>query len=230
MKTSPIGELLIEPRINGGGSSSLKPYKVEIPLNELSNYGEFKYARGYKEDDVDEGLMNEAIEVAKEASKVILFVGTTSKIESEGFDRKNMDLPVNQQVLIKKILEVNENVILVNSSGAPVNLAPYVNKLKGIIQTWFLGQANAQALLEVLFGKVNPSGKLSETWPIDYKNVITSRNFPEKFEEAVYKEGLFTGYRYFDSYNIPVLFPFGYGLSYTTFEYSNLDYLQRDFR
>ena len=213
---------MIEPRINGGGSSSLKPYKVEIPLNELSNYGEFKYARGYKEDDVDEGLMNEAIEVAKEASKVILFVGTTSKIESEGFDRKNMDLPVNQQVLIKKILEVNENVILVNSSGAPVNLAPYVNKLKGIIQTWFLGQANAQALLEVLIGKVNPSGKLSETWPIDYKNVITSRNFLKIFEDAVYKEVLFTGYRYFDSYNIPVLFPFGYGLSYTTFEYSNL--------
>ncbi len=217
-----IGELLIEPRINGGGSSSLKPYRIEKPLEELSEYGDYKHAIGYKGDEIDEELINDALEVARTSSKVILFVGTTSKIESEGFDRKNMDLPLNQQHLLEKVLEVNDNVVLVNSSGSPINLAPYIDRLKGVVQTWFLGQANAKALIEVLFGKTNPSGKLSETWPLHYDNVITSRTFPEKYEEAKYTEGLYTGYRYFDSFKIPVLFPFGFGLSYTEFEYSNL--------
>jgi beta-glucosidase len=133
-----------------------------------------------------------------------------------------MDLPANQVSLINKVLEVNSNVVLVNSSGAPINLSPFVNKVGAIIQSWFLGGACGKAVIDVLFGSVNPSGKLCETWPLNYHHVPTSRNFPETKEEAVYKEGLYTGYRYYDSFKIPVLFPFGYGLSYTNFEYSNL--------
>jgi beta-glucosidase len=222
-KIAVIGKFAEEPRFQGGGSSHMTPYKLENPLTAIKRIAEVKYAQGYQETGIDKDLLAAAVKVAEQAEKVILFVGTTEMIESEGYDRKDIELPTNQLKLIKEVARVNQNLVLVNYSGAAVNLTKIDSKLKAVLQAWLPGQAGAAAVANILFGQVNPSGKLSETFPLNYKHNPSYLNFPGNIKTVEYKEGIFVGYRYYDSKELPVKYPFGYGLSYTKFEYKNLE-------
>jgi len=209
-----LGDFAESPRINGGGSSELLPYRVENPLLELKKYLDVKFIPGYQLDETK-------IEALQKYRVVLIFTGTTAQIESEGFDRKDLNLPTEQTNLILSASNWNSNIVVVNSSGSAIEAASFIHLVKGFVQTWFLGSACGRAIADILFGTINPSGKLSETFPIRIENTPTYSTFPGRGIETKYEEGLFTGYRYYDTHQAEVLFPFGYGLSYTTFAYKN---------
>ncbi len=218
-----VGDFFKKPRNSGGGSSTLRARNVENPYDEFMKFGNYDYAIGFKDMEVSLELEKEALDKAKEADYVIVNGGTTEVLETEGFDRPYMNLPQNQVHFIKELAKLDKKIIFINNSGAPVEINEINKEVDAVIHASFLGVACGKALAEIVFGVINPNGKLSETWPLEYKNVLTSRWFPERKNATDYeKEGIFTGYRYFDSYKIPVLYPFGFGLSYTNFEYNNL--------
>ena len=169
----------------------------------------------------DKALLKEAEELAKTSETVLLFVGLTENYESEGMDRTTMDLPKNQIKLIESISSLNKNTIIVLSHGSSITM-PWSNKVQSIITGYLGGEASGKAIINAILGKVNPSGKLAETYPIKYEDVSSYNNFPGNEVNVSYKESIYIGYRYFDKAKIPVQYPFGYGLSYTQFEYSNL--------
>ncbi|MDE6565749.1 MAG: glycoside hydrolase family 3 C-terminal domain-containing protein, partial [Clostridia bacterium] len=181
------------------------------------------YKEGYKltNDGYDETLFNEAIESAKNNEKVILFVGLTDSYECEGYDRKDMTIPTSHSKLIEAISEVNENVIVVMLGGSPVEM-PWIDKVHTLLNAYLPGEAAGEAIADIIYGIVNPSGKLAETYPVKLSDNIVSKYYVGGPKTSEHREGLFVGYRYFDSSKKDVLFPFGHGLSYTTFEYSNL--------
>lgn len=222
-----IGEFAKSPRYQGGGSSHIHPTKLDNILEEVENVsGEnmtILYAQGYHLDnDVsDEKMLNEAKEVAKKADKAVLFVGLPDRYESEGYDRKHLRMPENHIQLIEEVAKVQSNVIVVLSNGAPIEM-PWINKTKGLLEAYLGGQASGGAIADLLFGIANPSGKLAETFPKSLSDNPSYLNFPGEGDKVEYKEGVFVGYRYYDTKNIEPLFPFGYGLSYTNFEYSSL--------
>lgn len=222
-----IGEFAKKPRYQGGGSSHIKPTKLEDILVEIENVsGEntnVLYAKGYdlERNEIDENLISEAKEVAAGADSVILFVGLPDRYESEGYDRENLQLPENHIQLIEAIAEVNRNIVVVLSNGAPIEM-PWISKVKGLLEGYLGGQALGGAIADLLFGDANPSGKLAETFPKQLSDNPSYLNFPGEGNKVEYKEGIFVGYRYYDKKNLEPLFPFGYGLSYTNFEYSNL--------
>lgn len=226
-KVAVIGEMAKKPRFQGAGSSFIEPTRLDNIFDIYkAEYGfEPKYERGYKTDTdvVDEELENAAVELAEKDKdrKILLFVGLTDIYESEAFDREHMRLPENQISLIEKVCQVNENVIIVLSCGSPVEM-PFEKNVKAILCSYLGGQAGAGAILDILYGKTNPSGKLPETFPLKYDDVPSAKYFPEGPETVEYREGIYVGYRYYDTADIPVLYPFGYGLSYTTFEFSDL--------
>ncbi|MBU0997487.1 MAG: glycoside hydrolase family 3 C-terminal domain-containing protein [Firmicutes bacterium] len=212
-----LGELAIDPRIGGGGSADLLPYKIENPLSELKKKSNITFFGGYQ-------FTREIEEAIKNHDKILIFTGTTSKIESEGFDRSSLNLPEEQIELVLKASQITSNIIIINSSGSSISVHPFINHVKGMIQSWFLGSACGKPLADILFGDLNPSGKLSETFPVRIENTSTHPAFPSKGVEAKYMEGLFTGYRFYDTHELEVSYPFGFGLSYSTFEYSNLHF------
>lgn len=226
-KVAVIGKFAKEPRFQGGGSSHMTPYRLETPLEAIKEFAGIEYAQGYQEEGENEEFLKEAVKVAGNNEKVILYVGTTEMIESEGYDRKDIDLPSNQLKLIEAVAEVNKNLILVNNSGSAVNLDSVDQQAKAILQAWLPGQAGARAAANILFGEVNPSGKLSETFPLNYKHNPSYLSFPGDIDTVEYKEGILVGYRYYDSKELEVKYPFGYGLSYTDFEYSKLRLSQK---
>ena len=212
------------PRYQGAGSSTINPYKLDSAYDSLlSENIAFKYAQGYEriESENDKALLEEAEEVAKTSETVLLFVGLTENYESEGMDRTTMNLPQNQIKLIESISALNKNTIIVLSHGSSITM-PWSNKVPAIITGYLGGEASGKAIINVILGKLNPSGKLAETYPIKYEDVSSYNNFPGNEVNVSYKESIYIGYRYFDKAKIPVQYPFGYGLSYTTFEYSNL--------
>ncbi|MGM0379788.1 MAG: glycoside hydrolase family 3 C-terminal domain-containing protein [Bacillota bacterium] len=217
-----IGEFAKNPRFQGGGSSHINPYKLDIPLDEINKFVKTKYAKGYSNVGEDKDLLKEAVKVAKNNKNVLIFVGTTTQIEGEGFDRKDINLPNNQIKLINEICKHNKNVILVNFSGSAVNFNKLSGKVKGILHAWLPGQAGGSALANIIFGKISPSGKLSETFPNYLENNPSYLYFPGNINQVKYNEEIFVGYRYYDKKKINVKYPFGYGLTYTTFEYSNI--------
>ena len=166
-------------------------------------------------------LMEEATSLAKEADAVILVVGTNSDWETEGNDRASLDLPSNQDELIEKVCNLNKNTIVVLNTGSPCEM-PWVDKANSILQCWFPGQEFGNSLSDVLFGEVNPSGKLPTTFPKNLSDTPAYSTYPGKELQMDYEEGLFIGYRWYDREEIEPLFAFGHGLSYTTFDYSNL--------
>lgn len=181
------------------------------------------YAQGFddKEDKTDEVLLAEAVETAKKAKAAVIFAGLPDAFESEGFDRKHMRMPDCQNELIERVAAVQPNTIVVLHNGAPVEM-PWADRVKGILEAYLGGQAVGGAEYDILFGKVNPSAKLPETFP---KQLEDNPSYLAGFGEGdhvEYREGIFVGYRYYDKKKMDVLFPFGYGLSYTTFAYSNL--------
>ncbi len=210
-----LGEYASNPRIGGGGSSDLQPFIIENPLDEILKYTSVFHHQEY--------LLTPSIkEHLKNMDVCVVFTGTTAEIESEGFDRISLDLPKEQVRFVLDVLEVNANVIVINSSGSAVNTEPFIEQVKGFIQSFFLGSASGKAIAATLFGDLNPSGKLSETFPKDIRNTSSFPYFPGKGTHSYYKEGLFTGYRYFDTFAIEPRFSFGEGLSYTNFDYHNL--------
>ena len=224
-KIAVIGALAKHSRYQGAGSSRINPTKLVSFVDALTAAGKnFTYADGYtlKNDGYKASLIKEAQKVAKDADKVIAFIGLTDEFESEGFDRTHLNMPSSHEILIDKLYEVNPNIIVVLVCGSPVSTRDWTEKTKGLLLAYLQGQAAGEAVMDVLYGQVNPSGKLAETFPIRLHDCITSKYFPMGPKTVEYREGIYVGYRYYEKANKPVAFPFGYGLSYTRFEYSDL--------
>ncbi len=181
------------------------------------------YAKGYEDDRdvVDEALLQEAVEAAKKAKIAVIFAGLPDAFESEGFDRKHMRMPDCQNRLIEEVAKVQPNVVVVLHNGSPVEM-PWVNKVKGIVESYLGGENIGSAQMEILSGMFNPCAKLPETFPKKLSDNPSYLNFPGVGNEVEYKEGIFVGYRYYEKKEMDVLFPFGHGLSYTQFTYSDL--------
>ena len=217
-----VGEYAEKPRYQGGGSSHINSFKVSDALSAARKLGKVSYAEGFSgaEDVYDEALAAEAIEAAKVADKVVVFAGLPDSFESEGYDRMHMDMPACQNRLIAELAAVNPNLVVVLHNGAPVTL-PWLDRSRGLLEAYLGGQAGGEAVADILYGVVNPSGKLAETFPIKLSDNPSYLNFGGK-EKVEYREGVFVGYRYYDKKEMAVNFPFGHGLSYTTFAYGNL--------
>ncbi|BDC94091.1 glycoside hydrolase family 3 C-terminal domain-containing protein [Treponema bryantii] len=212
------------PRYGGGGSSKIKCYKMTSAVDAAREAGlGVKYVKGYNEDFVTTtaALTDEAVAAAREADTVVVFAGLPESYETEGADRTTLDMPQVQNELIEKLAAVNKNVVVVLHNGAPVAM-PWVDKVAAILECYLGGENIGTAQVNLLFGKANPSGKLAETFPLRLEDTPCYLTYPGNGRTCVYSEGIFVGYRWYDSRKMPVLFPFGYGLSYTTFEYSNL--------
>lgn len=178
--------------------------------------------KAVKEGTISEEILNQRVgELAKMAEIVLLYIGLDEISESEGLDRKHMRIPESQIRLLTKIRSVNPNVVADLSAGSSVEM-PWVRDCKAVVHGYLSGQAGARAMLRVLTGQVNPSGKLSETYPFRYDDTPSALYFPSKERNAEYREGLYVGYRYFETAGVTVRFPFGFGLSYTTFSYEDL--------
>jgi beta-glucosidase len=218
-----IGAFAKEPRYQGGGSSHINSFKVSNAVDTAKDTYKVTYAKGYitEEDKVINNLVEEAVKTAKEAKVAVVFVGLPDSFESEGYDRTHMNLPDCQNHLVQEILKVQPNTVIVMYNGSPVVL-PWASDVKAILELYLGGQAVGEATVDLLFGKVNPSGKLAETFPIRVEDNPSFIDFPGTAETVTYNEGIFVGYRYYDKKRMEVRYPFGYGLSYTTFEYSNL--------
>ena len=222
-KIAFIGKFAEAPRFQGGGSSHINSFKITGALEAVKEVAQVTYAQGYdiKEDVIDQDMLNQAVETAKEADVAVIFAGLPDAFESEGYDRSHMRMPECQNTLISEIAKVQENVVVVLHNGSPVEM-PWADEVKGILEAYLGGQAVGQAEVDVLFGKANPCGKLAETIPYKLADNPSYLNFPGDGQTVAYKEGVFVGYRYYDTKEMPVRYPFGYGLSYTTFEYSDL--------
>ena len=223
-KVAVIGEFAQKARYQGAGSSVVNPTKLDHTMGVIGNFEldvagfEPGYPRSGKG---DPAMQAKAVELAKQADFVLLYIGLDEISESEGLDRSHMKLPQSQVDLIEAVAAVNPNVVAVMSAGSAVEM-PWLSKCKALVHGYLCGQAGASSVLKVILGEVNPSGKLAESYPMKYEDVSSAPYFPAKERTAEYRESVFVGYRYFETANVPVLFPFGFGLSYTTFEYSDL--------
>ncbi|TWT25341.1 glycoside hydrolase family 3 C-terminal domain-containing protein [Planomicrobium sp. CPCC 101110] len=226
-KIALIGAFAKKPRYQGGGSSHVNPLQLDNLYDEmayeLGGEDQFFYAEGY---DLNMELphtrmIEEAVETAEKADCAVLMVGLPAHFESEGYDRTHLRIPEDHRALIEEIAKVQPNLVVVLSNGAPIEM-PWLDNAKALLEGYLGGQAAGSALKDVLFGHANPSGKLAETFPIKLSDNPSYLYFPGDGNLVEYKEGIFVGYRYYDTKERPPLFPFGYGLSYTEFEYSNL--------
>lgn len=222
-KVAFIGKYAETPRYQGGGSSHINSWKVESAMEAVKEIAEVTFAKGFEDDvdEVNEELSDEAVRIAEEAEIAVIFAGLPDNFESEGYDRNHLNLPNCQNTLIEKICKVQKNTIVVLHNGSPVAM-PWKDQVKGIVEAYLGGQAVGKAVVNVLYGNVNPSGRLAETFPLRLEDTPCYLTYGKGVDEAVYSEGVFVGYRYYTSKKQEVLFPFGYGLSYTTFTYSNL--------
>ncbi len=222
-KIAFIGKYAEAPRYQGGGSSHINSWKVESALEAVKGLAEVTYAKGFDdaEDKADEALEAEAVKAAKEADVAVVFAGLPDSFESEGYDRKHLNLPDCQNRLIEKICGVQKNVVVVLHNGSPV-VMPWKDRVSAILEAYLGGQAVGKAEVKILFGEVNPSGRLSETFPNRLEDTPCYLTYGKGKDHAEYREGVFVGYRYYTTRGMEVQYPFGYGLSYTTFGYSNM--------
>lgn len=235
-----IGAFAGNPRFQGGGSSRVNPSAVDIPYDEIAKAAQASrllYADGYALDDTDiefgmqqlksladtpdEALIKQAADTALAADTAVIFAGLPDNFEYEGVDRKHLRIPEGHRALIEAVAAVQKNTVVVLSNGAPIEM-PWLCGVKGVIEGYLGGQAFGGAIADILFGKVSPSGRLAETFPARLADNPSYLNFPGGRRNVEYREGIFVGYRWYDAMDIKPLFPFGYGLSYTTFEYSGL--------
>ncbi|HEX2361751.1 MAG TPA: glycoside hydrolase family 3 C-terminal domain-containing protein, partial [Jiangellaceae bacterium] len=220
-----IGEFARTPRFQGAGSSQVNPIRIDVLLDELrAAYGEVPFAAGYGIGDTtdDDALLAEAEQVADSADTVVMVVGLPGADESEGFDRTHMNLPANQLTALQAVAAVNPNVVVVLVNGSTVLLGDITPHAQALVEAWLGGQAAGGGIADVLTGKVNPSGRLAETIPHRLEDNSSYFNFPGDSHIVRYGEGLFIGYRGYDRAHQDVAFPFGFGLSYTTFALSDL--------
>ena len=225
-KIAVLGEFAVNPRYQGNGSSQVKPTKldkfIDIIRQEYGQDIEITYSAGYSlADDDDLSLVDAAVEVAADADLALVMAGLPLSYESEGIDRKHIDLPPSHNKLISDVAKVQPNTAIILTNGSAIAM-PWVNDVSAILETWLGGQAGAGAIADAVFGVVNPSGKLAETFPVRLEDSPAFLNFPGEDGQVIYGERMFVGYRYYDKLNIEPLFPFGHGLSYTEFGYSNL--------
>ena len=223
-KVAIIGDFAKNPRYQGAGSSMVNSTQVDVLLDKLtdSELNVVGYQQGFdRHGKPDAALQKSACELAAQADTVILCMGLDEIAESEGLDRSTMKLAQNQVNLLQALAAVNPKIVVVLYCGSVVE-TPWLDKCQALLYAALGGQAGAGAVADALVGKVTPCGKLAETWPLSYADVPSSANFAGKKKTVEYREGLYIGYRYFDTVQKPVRFPFGYGLSYTTFEYSDM--------
>ena len=217
-----IGEFAKKPRFQGGGSSHINCFKITGALAAAEGL-KVTYARGYDvaADDAPAEIIAEAVAAAKKAKAAVVFAGLPDSYESEGYDRAHMRMPACQNKLIEAVAEANPNTVVVLHNGAPVEM-PWIGKVKAVLEAYLGGQAVGEAAVRVLFGDANPCGKLPETFPLKLEDNPSYLYYGGEGNVTEYREGVFVGYRYYDKKKMDVLFPFGFGLSYTTFEYSGL--------
>jgi len=224
-KIAVIGRSAKEPYFQGGGSSHINPTRVDIPFDEvekLAGGAELTYSEGYPaENTFVQELIDEAVETARRAEVALLYISLPGYKESEGYDRKDLDLTGQQVALIQAVTKVQPRTVVILNNGSAVAMSEWLEGAAAVLEAWMMGQAGGGAIADILFGKVNPSGKLSETFPLNLVSTPAYLNYPGGHGEVRYGEGIFIGYRYYDAKETPVLFPFGHGLSYTTFTYSN---------
>ncbi len=225
-----IGEFARSPRFQGAGSSKVNPTRLSDALGalqrRLGSDVAVDFAPGFGVDDPeadDDALLADAVRAATGADTVLVFLGLPASYESEGFDRTHIDLPADQIRVLAAVRAVNERVVVVLSNGSAVATDEWEVHADAILEAWLGGQAGAEAVVDVLLGDVNPSGRLAETIPVRLGDTPAFGNFPGRDSEVVYGEGVFVGYRHYDLVDRPVSFPFGHGLSYTTFDYSDLE-------
>lgn len=220
-----IGRSAESAYFQGGGSSHINTTKVAVPFKELQDHAgnaELTYAEGYPRDDsFRQEMIDQAVELSQSADVALLYIALPAFKESEGYDRKDLDLTEQQIALIKAVSKAQPKTVVVLNNGAPVAMSDWIDSVSAVLEGWMMGQAGGAALADILFGRVNPSGKLGETFPLRLADTPARINWPGDAGKVYYGEGIFIGYRYYDTKEMPVLFPFGYGLSYTTFEYSN---------
>ena len=224
-KVAVIGDFASVPRYQGAGSSMVNAYQVDETLPLLKEYfpNNIGFARGFERQEKENAqLEQEAIALARQAECVLLYIGLPEGFETEGLDRSHMRLPKNQITFIKKLAEANPHIIAVLSCGSAVEM-PWIDSCQALIYGCLGGEAAASAMLRALSGEVNPGGKLAETFALEYKDMPVSQYYPGKELTSEYREGIYVGYRYFETVKKPVRFPFGFGLSYTGFEYGNLN-------
>ena len=225
-----IGEFAQKARYQGAGSSVVNCTKLDHTMDVIGNFDldVVGFAPGYPRHGApDKAMMQRAAELAQKADYVLLYLGLDEISESEGLDRSTLAIPRCQIETLKAVSKANPNVIIVMSAGSSVEM-PWIGQCKALVHGYLCGQAGASAVLKVIMGEVNPSGKLSESYPLKYEDCSSAPYFPAKERTVEYREGLFVGYRYYDTAQVPVLFPFGYGLSYTTFEYSDLKVTEKE--
>lgn len=226
MKIAIIGDFAKNPRYQGAGSSMVNSTRLDNAYDAIVKIvGEemIAYAQGYTADgqSVDNLLIKEASAIAEKADAVLIFAGLPDSYESEGFDRTHMQLPESHNQLIEELAKINKNIVVVLSNGSPVEL-PWADDVSAILETYLGGQAGGSAAADVLFGDVNPSGHLAETFPIKIEDTPCFDHFPGGNYRVQYREGLNVGYRYYSTVHKQVRFPFGYGLSYTNFSYTDM--------
>lgn len=224
-KIAVVGEFAEKPRYQGGGSSHINPYKVDVTLDLIKSYSDnVVYSKGYEVEETkpNETLIKEAVEASKNCDVCVVFVGLPETYESEGYDRTNLCMPQSHYILLEEISKVQKNVAVVLSNGAVVDVAVWNDKVSSILECNLLGQGGGYAIAATIFGDNNPSGKLAETIPYKLEDTSCYTEYPGVRNVANYHDDIFVGYRHYASRGIDVLYPFGHGLSYSTFEYSDL--------
>lgn len=229
-----IGRAAKKPYIQGGGSSHVNPARLDIPIDELQKLAgkaTLIYTDGYPADGTfDQALIDGAVFTARQAEVALLYLALPDTKESEGYDRLDLDLTAHQIELIKAVTAAQPNTVVILNNGAPVVTSEWISSAAAVVEAWMMGQAGGGAIADVLYGKVNPCGKLAETHPVRLTDTPAYINFPGENDEVRYGEGIFIGYRYYDAKQVAVQFPFGHGLSYTTFDYTNVQVSASPFR
>lgn len=222
-KVAVLGEFAEKPRIQGGGSAFINCYGVDVTLDEMRKLGTIEYSKAFpaNNDRWNRSEIDSAIECAKNADIAVVMAGLPDSYESEGFDRTHIHLPEGQNILISELAELGIPTVVVLQNGAVVDM-PWVDDVDGIVEAYLAGEGAGTAIANILYGNVNPSGKLAETFPIKLEDNPSFLNFPGDGYRVPYAESIYVGYRYYQKKRMNVLFPFGFGLSYTTFSYDNL--------
>lgn len=237
-----IGAFAKHPRYEGGGSSHINSWKVDTPWSAAEDFPEvtFLYADGYETGNGEangsetegkgrsENLIEEAVKTARKADYAVVFAGLPESYESESYDRRHMDLPPEQNKLIRLVGQAQKNTVVVLQNGSPVTM-PWITQVSAVLEAYLAGEACGKAIMNTLFGNVNPSGHLAETFPLSIEDTPCYLNFPGRYDDADYQEGVFVGYRYYLSKRKQTLFPFGFGLSYTEFEFRDLEIFAENF-
>ncbi|MFW6319737.1 MAG: beta-glucosidase family protein [Bacillota bacterium] len=218
-----IGEFAKQPRTNGGGSATVKPYNQEIPYKAFEAvFKNINYAPGYHENDTTQASLDLAVTVAKESDTVLFFTGTTDVIETEGKDREHIHLPSAHLEVFDAIRKVNKNIIVILSNGSALDLRNVIPHSRAMLETWFLGGAAGEAIVDVVTGCISPSGRLQETFPLKIENTPHYGTFPQLAKADYHQDLIMNGYRYYDTHDYDVLYPFGYGLSYADIAYKDI--------